>query len=331
MTRIAVCQNRPESVPFVSSIYQEAHMKLVTYATNGGTSIGAVVDGNVVDLPKAAKAAGVKDFPTTMLGLLDAGASALNAAKKALADPKSKRAVVAPLNKVKLLAPLPNPRKILALAGNYAEHIREGGRDVQEKDTVTPRIFIKPASSVIAPGAPILISKVAQFIDWEGELGVIIGKRGKYIPRERALQHVAGYTVFHDVSERQLKIRERKESAEWDKFFDWLNGKWMDSFAPMGPYLVTRDEIKDVQNLALTTRVNGKVEQSGNTGQMIFDVADLIHYASHIFTLEPGDVIATGTPAGVGHGKNIKLQPGDVVEIEIENVGVLRNPVKAER
>jgi len=105
----------------------------------------------------------------------------------------------------------------------------------------------------------------------------------------------------------------------------------MDSFAPMGPYLVTRDEIKDVQNLALTTRVNGKVEQSGNTGQMIFDVADLIHYASHIFTLEPGDVIATGTPAGVGHGKNIKLQPGDVVEIEIENVGVLRNPVKAER
>jgi len=312
-------------------VKKEAHMKLVTYATNGGTSIGAVVDGNVVDLPKAARAAGVKDFPTTMLGLLDAGASALNAAKKALADPKSKRAVVGPLNKVKLLAPLPNPRKILALAGNYAEHIREGGRDVQEKDTVTPRIFIKPASSVIAPGAPILISKVAQFIDWEGELGVIIGKRGKYIPRERALQHVAGYTVFHDVSERQLKIRERKESAEWDKFFDWLNGKWMDSFAPMGPYLVTRDEIKDVQNLALTTRVNGKVEQSGNTGQMIFDVADLIHYASHIFTLEPGDVIATGTPAGVGHGKNIKLQPGDVVEIEIENVGVLRNPVKAER
>ncbi len=304
-------------------------MKLVTYTINGGTSIGAVVDGNVVDLPKAARAAGVKDFPTTMLGLLDAGA--LNTAKKVLADPKAKRAVVAPLNKVKLLAPLPNPRKILALAGNYAEHIREGGRDVQEKDMVTPRIFIKPASSVIGPGAPILISKVAQFIDWEGELGVIIGKRGKYIPRERALQHVAGYTVFHDVSERQLKIRERKESAEWDKFFDWLNGKWMDSFAPMGPYLVTHDEIKDVQNLSLTTKVNGKVEQSGNTGQMIFDVADLIHYVSHIFTLDPGDVIATGTPAGVGHGKNVKLQPGDVVEIEIESIGALRNPVKAEK
>lgn len=304
-------------------------MKLVTYAVNKSTSIGAVVDGNVVDLPRAAKAAGVRDFPTTMLGLLDTGA--LNTAKKVLADPKSKRAVAAPLNKVKLLAPLPHPRKILALAGNYAEHIREGGREVQEKDTVTPRIFIKPASSVIGPGAPILISKVAQFIDWEGELGVVIGKRGKYIPRERSLQHVAGYTVFHDVSERQLKIRERQESAEWDEFFDWLNGKWMDTFAPMGPWIVTRDEIKDVQNLNLITRVNGKVEQSGNTGQMIFDVADLIHYASHIFTLEPGDVIATGTPAGVGHGKGIKLQPGDVVEIEIENVGVLRNPVKAER
>ncbi|MCS6860913.1 MAG: fumarylacetoacetate hydrolase family protein [Abditibacteriales bacterium] len=304
-------------------------MKLVTYAVNGSTSIGAVVDGNVVDLPKAAKAAGVRGFPTTMLELLDAGA--LGAVKKVLADPKAQRAIVAPLNKVKLLAPLPRPRKILALAGNYAEHIREGGGEVQEKDTVTPRIFIKPASSVIGPGAPIIISRVAQFIDWEGELGVIIGKRGKYIPRERALQHVAGYTVFHDVSERELKIRERKESAEWDKFFDWLNGKWMDSFAPMGPWLVTRDEIKDVQNLNLTTKVNGKVEQSGNTGQMIFDVADLIHYASHLFTLEPGDVMATGTPAGVGHGKGIKLQPGDVVEIEIENVGVLRNPVKAEK
>jgi 2-keto-4-pentenoate hydratase/2-oxohepta-3-ene-1,7-dioic acid hydratase in catechol pathway len=304
-------------------------MKLVTYVVNGGTSIGAVVDGNVVDLPKAAKAAGVKDFPTTMLGLLDA--NVLSAAKKVLADAKAQRAVVAPLNKVKLLAPLPNPRKVLALAGNYADHIREGGRDVQEKDTVTPRIFIKPASSVIGPGAPIVISKVAQFIDWEGELGVVIGRRGKYVPRERAMQHVAGYTVFHDVSERQLKIRNRKESAEWDKFFDWLNGKWMDSFGPMGPFLVTRDEIKDVKNLALTTKVNGKVEQSGNTGQMIFDVADLIHYASHVFTLEPGDVIATGTPAGVGHGKNKKLKPGDVVEIEIEGVGALRNPVRAEK
>jgi len=304
-------------------------MKLVSYRLKSEVRGGIVLGEQILDMEKVLGKGGAR----TVLELLQGGPSAMTALKKALAaltPAKAKRAEVGPVSKVKLEAPVPRPGKILALAGNYAEHIKEGGKTFKVKDTITPRIFIKPATGVIGHETPIPYPKVAQFIDWEGELGVIIGKPAKYFPREKAMQYVAGYTIVHDVSERRLKIRERKDSSEWDKFFDWLNGKWFDGFAPMGPWMVTKDEIRDVGNLAVETRVNGKVEQSGNTGQMIFDVADLIHYASHIFTLEPGDVIATGTPAGVGHGKNVKLNPGDVVEIEIEKIGTLRNAFKAE-
>lgn len=304
-------------------------MKIVTYRQKSKSRPGVVVDDTVLDVGKLLG----RDAPDSVVELLAGGSKQLAALRKKVATAKGSRlrnARVGPITKVKLAAPIPRPGKILALAGNYAEHIRESGRELAKKDKVTPRVFIKPATCVVGPDEPIPIPPRARFIDWEGELGVVIGRRAKYVSRDRALQYVAGYTIFHDVSERRLQIRKRDQSEPWDRFFDWLNGKWQDGFAPMGPWIVTRDEIRDPQKLRIETRVNGKVEQEGNTAQMIFDVADIIHYISHLCTLEPGDVIATGTPAGVGHGKNKRLRPGDMVEIEIEKVGILSNRFRAE-
>jgi len=288
------------------------------------------VDNNVLDLSKLLG----RGAPDSVIGLIEAGGKELADLKRAIgpvAGARLKNATVGPVGKVNLAAPVPRPGKILALAGNYAEHIRESGREFAKKDKVTPRVFIKPATCVLGPGDAVPIPEAGRFIDWEGELGVVIGRKAKYVQRGQALRYVFGYTVFHDVSERRLQVRRRDKSEPWDRFFDWLNGKWQDGFAPMGPWIVTKDEIPEPQRLAIFTRVNGKVEQDGNTGQMIFDVADIISYISHLCTLEPGDVIATGTPAGVGHGKNRRLKDGDVVEIEIEGIGTLKNRFRAEK
>ena len=291
-------------------------MRLVTYSYKDKTGLGIVFGERIMALPKRFG---------TMLDLLEAGVS------QAAAYAPARRTLI-PLQSARLHAPIPNPRKVFCLAGNYAEHIREGKRTVGEKDMVTPRVFMKPVSNtVIGPYDPIRIPRTQQFVDWEGELAVVIGKKCKYVPEAKAMSVVAGYTILHDVSERRLKIRQRPESAEWDRFFDWLNGKWCDTFAPTGPWLVTKDEIKDPHNLKLETRVNGVVKQSGNTGQMIFTVPNIIEYLSHFLTLEPGDLIATGTPSGVGHARGENLKPGDVVEVEIEKIGCLRNKVVAEK
>ncbi|MGQ9731155.1 MAG: fumarylacetoacetate hydrolase family protein, partial [Candidatus Zipacnadales bacterium] len=194
-----------------------------------------------------------------------------------------------PLENVKLEAPVPCPGKLFALAGNYAEHIMEStskrlqGTGITESDRATPRVFMKPPSTtVIGPGDPIVIGKKAQFVDWEAELGVIIGKPGKYIPRDEAMAHVGGITIINDVSERELRIWSRPEDREWDKFFDWLNGKWCDGFAPMGPCAVPISEIDDVDRLSLRLWVNGELKQDGNTGQMMFKIPDILEYISSI-------------------------------------------------
>jgi 2-keto-4-pentenoate hydratase/2-oxohepta-3-ene-1,7-dioic acid hydratase in catechol pathway len=238
---------------------------------------------------------------------------------------------------VELTAPIPRPGKLLALAGNYAAHIMEStsrklqGTGVTKSDVATPRIFMKPpANCVSGPGAPIVISRGAQFVDWEAEMGLVIGKPGKHIPREQGFQHVGGITIVNDVSERELKIWERPEDREWDKFFDWLNGKWCDSFAPMGPCVVPLSDVGNIDRLSIRLWVNDELKQEANTGQMIFKAEDIIEYASSICTLHTGDVIATGTPSGVGHAQGVRLKPGDVVRIELEGVGVLENPVVAE-
>ena len=319
-------------------------MKLATYAIKGQQYVGSVIanDKLVVDLAAADKALARKEkraahpFFTDMISLLEAGPKGISAAKKAsaaveekvAAKPKSDGKVTHPLSRVRLKAPVPNPRKVLCLAGNYQDHIEEGGRKMALQDKETPRIFMKPpTTTVIAPEDNILIPPVARAIDWEGELAVVIGRRAKGVKTEQALRYVAGYTVMNDVSERDLLIKNRTDSRPQDKWFDWLNGKWLDTSAPQGPWIVTTDDIPNPQTLDISTFINGVRKQFNNTGQMLYQVAQVIEYISAFITLEPGDLISTGTISGVGNTTGTYLKPGDRVEIEISKIGVLRNKV----
>ncbi|MBI5185804.1 MAG: fumarylacetoacetate hydrolase family protein [Nitrospinae bacterium] len=247
-----------------------------------------------------------------------------------LAEEEKEDSLILPLSRVKWKAPVPKPGTIYCLARNYADHIMEFNEKVMEQDKMTPPIFIKPQTCVTGPGGPVVLPRVGRQIDWEAELAVVIGKKAKYVPTAKALQYVFGYTCMMDISERCLKIRERTEDRGRDKFFDWLNGKWMDTFAPLGPWVVTRDEIPDPQDLNITLSVNGDQKQNGHTGQMIFSVAETISYLSQIVTLMPGDIISTGTPSGVGAPKGTFLKHGDTVEMNIGKVGSLRVRVKGE-
>ncbi|MSR82591.1 MAG: FAA hydrolase family protein [Candidatus Latescibacteria bacterium] len=323
-------------------------MKLVSYTRHKESFIGAVVAGDriVVDLAAADHALARKEkrkahpFFTDMLTLLEAGPKGLIATRKAVGlaverlgdQSKADGKLSHPISQVRLRAPVPCPRKIFCLAGNYQEHIEEGGGKMQAQDRETPRIFMKPPSTtVIAPDEAILIPPVARAIDWEGELAVVMGRRAKGIKAAEALKHVAGYTVMNDVSERKLVIKPRSENRDRDLWFDWLNGKWLDTFAPHGPWILTADEIPNPQALEISTYVNGQRRQHNSTAQMLYSVADIIEYISAIITLEPGDLISTGTIAGVGATTGEFLKPGDRVEIEISRIGVLRNKVAASR
>jgi 5-carboxymethyl-2-hydroxymuconate isomerase len=208
------------------------------------------------------------------------------------------------------------PGKVVAIGLNYLDHIRESGQDRPER----PLVFAKFPSSVIGGDAPIRLPlDVTQRVDWEVELAAVIGKRARNVAPEDALDHVFGYTVANDVSARDLQFGDGQ----------WVRGKSLDTFCPLGPVLVTSDELPDPQALRLLCRVNGEVVQDATTDLMVFGVAELISFCSHSFTLEPGDVLLTGTPWGCGEFMDPKrsLAPGDVVECEIEGIGVLRNPV----
>ena len=323
-------------------------MKLATYASKGQQHVGAVVadDTIVIDLAAADKALARREkrpahpFFTDMLSLLDAGTKGLSAAKKTVAAateklgdaPKPDGKITHALSRVRLKAPMPNPRKIFCLAGNYQDHIEEGGGKMAVQDKETPRVFMKPpTSTVISPGDSILIPPIARSIDWEGELAVVMGRKAKGVKTKDALKYVAGYTVMNDVSERDLLIKKRTENRPQDGWFDWLNGKWLDTFAPQGPWIVTRDDIPDPQVLDISTYINGERKQHNNTGQMLYKVDQVIEYISAIITLEPGDLISTGTISGVGSTTGTFLKPGDKVEIEISQIGVLRNKVAASK
>ena len=321
-------------------------MKLVTYGIGRDRFVGSVVaDGSVVVNLSAAErelassqGREVRGFFGNMLALLDAGRAGLRAAKQVTqlavdrlggkADGRLGHAI----GKVRLKAPVPVPRKVFCLAGNYQDHIEEGGGKMAIQDRETPRVFMKPPSTtVIGPGDSILIPPVARSVDWEGELAVVMGRRAKGVKAENALKYVAGYTIMNDVSERDLLIKERTESRDRDKWFDWLNGKWLDTFGPQGPWIVTFDEIQDPQALEISTYVNGERKQNNNTGQMLYPVDMIIEYISAIITLEPGDLISTGTISGVGATTGTFMKPGDRVEIEISGIGVLRNRVAASK
>ncbi|MBI3973742.1 MAG: fumarylacetoacetate hydrolase family protein [Chloroflexi bacterium] len=233
-----------------------------------------------------------------------------------------------PVAGVRLHAPITTPRKVLALAGNYAAHIREGGREAPEKERSAPQVFMKPPTTLIGPDEPIrLPGDLCAAVDYEGELAVVIGRRCFAVTPDEASHCIAGYVNFNDVSCRRLSIEVEREPNARTAFFDWLNGKWFDTFGPIGPALVTIDEVPNPQALQLQTRVNGEVRQHASTAEMIFGVDEIISWISRMMTLEPGDVIATGTPSGVGSSTGRFLQPGDVVEVEISGLGVLRNPV----
>jgi 2-keto-4-pentenoate hydratase/2-oxohepta-3-ene-1,7-dioic acid hydratase in catechol pathway len=231
----------------------------------------------------------------------------------------------------RLLVPLPTPKKVILLAGNYAEHIREQGGQAAEREQTFPYFFWKPPSTTLTnPGDPIVLPDISpDHVDWEAELGVIIGRQARNLPEQEALDYVAGYTVCNDVSDRNFKLQPKRQPRERDRFFDWLHGKWHDTFLPTGPCVLAAGPDVDPQQMAIRLRVNGKTMQDASTSQMIFPVAALISILSSFMTLERGDIISTGTPSGVGHGRKppVYLRAGDVVEAEIEGIGVLRNPV----
>ncbi len=267
-------------------------------------------------------------LPCDARAFLARGDEAMRAARAALAfvadvlaryDPPdlARSGVLEPRSGVRLCAPVPRPGKIVGVARNYADHAAEAGGAVPEE----PVLFLKAPSAVIGPGADLVLPRASREVDYEGELAVVIGQRAREVSEEEALACVAGYTAANDVSARDW------QGVRGQHFI----GKSCDGFAPLGPVLVTRDEIDDVQDLGLETTLSGEVVQSARTKEMIFPVARLVSFASQLFTLEPGDVLLTGTPAGVGRSRRPPrfLHEGDVVEVTIERIGTLRNHVVA--
>ncbi|HJU01596.1 MAG TPA: fumarylacetoacetate hydrolase family protein [Actinomycetes bacterium] len=222
-----------------------------------------------------------------------------------------------PLSEVRLLAPVPRPGKIICVGLNYRDHAKETGKAVPTE----PVLFSKFANSVIGPGADVVVPPEAEKVDYEAELAVVIGRRARRVGAADALDHVAGYACANDVSSRSLQYLSDQ----------WMLGKAIDTFLPLGPYLVTADEVPDPQALGIRCLVNDELLQDSNTGQMVFGVAELISYASRTITLEPGDLLATGTPSGVGDAADPPryLRPGDRMRVEIDGLGQLDNTVRA--
>ena len=247
-------------------------------------------------------------------------------------DADQRDALSIPVDELKLLVPVGNPRKILLLAGNYAAHVVERGGTAVERQETFPYVFMKPPTTTLThPGDPVVIPRVSpDHVDWECELGVVIGRRCRDVPEADALDHVAGYTVVNDITDRKFTPNPGRKPRERDKFFDWQHGKWHDTFCPMGPCLTTADAIPDPQALSIRLTLNGETRQDGSTGQMVFPVAAVIAFLSQFVTLEPGDIISTGTPSGVGSSTGTYLKAGDLLLATIDGIGTLETPVEAE-
>jgi 2-keto-4-pentenoate hydratase/2-oxohepta-3-ene-1,7-dioic acid hydratase in catechol pathway len=284
-------------------------MQLVTFDAGGGAQAGVLLGDEIV--PVAALGAPA----TSVRGLLEAldgeGLAALAArAAQAAADVRVSRGAV------RLLAPVPDPEKIVCLGLNFRDHAEEAHQDIPEH----PRWFAKFANSLVGDGADVVIPAAhPDYVDYEAELAVVIGRTAHLVPEDEALAHVAGVMPLNDVTARDLQLQNPM----------WTSGKAIDTFAPCGPALVTLDEVGDLQDLTLRTRINGEVVQEGTTAQMIFTVAQTVAWLSRTMTLVPGDIVATGTPAGVGGFKGLFLRDGDVVEVEVEGVGAVSNPIRS--
>lgn len=306
-------------------------MRLCRFADDGRITVGFYTEQHVIPLGAAAAAVGVEvGDSASLLPFLPGGDQNEAAARIESSLTEAQAAKLArPLAHVKVLVPVPDPGKIILLAGNYAKHIQEGGGRAEERARTFPYLFMKPpATTLTHPGDPIRIPSVSpREIDWELELGVIIGKTCSGVKEADALSYVAGYTVVNDVSDRAFKPNPGRADRPKDAFFDWQHGKWHDTFCPMGPCVLSATDCPDPQTLGLRLKVNGTIEQDASTAEMIFPVAAIIEFISSFVTLLPGDIIATGTPDGVGKAKGKFLKHGDLVEAAIDRIGVLRNPV----
>jgi len=280
-----------------------------------------VVDGeDIVDIN-----ANDRSLPPTIKGILEA--NGLSRVKKIIESKKHR----VPRRRAKLLPPISNPGLLLSVGMNYHEHLKEMKTPVPEK----PAAFTKSVASIIASGQPILLpASNPDMVDWEGELTVVIGKGGHRIPAAKALDHVAGYTIVNDVSARDWVASIFSSTGVMGPIHAWehnLLGKMMPTFCPMGPCLATKDEVPDPDDVRIVTRLNGQVMQDANTDDLVFSVAKLIEYYSQFYRFLPGDCITTGSPSGVGFGRNPKvfMKAGDTIEVEVSGIGVLSNPVKA--
>jgi 2-keto-4-pentenoate hydratase/2-oxohepta-3-ene-1,7-dioic acid hydratase in catechol pathway len=283
-------------------------MRLVTFREGNQDRIGARSGDSIVDL-----SAGDSTIPSNMRSFLEAGDSVCRAAESVI---KAGGPSYSP-DDVKILAPITNPEKLICIGLNYADHAAESGMDIPSE----PIVFSKYASTIIGPGDTIRLPPSSNEPDYEVELVVVIGKSGFNISESEAMGYVAGYTVGHDVSARDYQLK--KPGGQW------MLGKTFDTFAPIGPDLVTADEIADPHNLPIRCILNGETVQDSNTKQLIFKVPELVAYLSHVFTLSPGDLIFTGTPPGVGMARNpqLWLKAGDHVACEVDGIGRLENSV----
>ena len=300
-------------------------MRLLSFEEGGAVKVGVYSNGVVVDLPRAYRAIEGSEPPTytySMRSLIESWDSVRNIIERVVNRALSEGVgVIRDLNSITWLPPVTDPEKILCVAVNYRAHGEESGSKPPER----PYFFTKFRNALIGHNQPILKPKASSQVDWEVELAFVIGRRGKYVEVGRALDYVFGYTILNDVSMRDWQLPGMQPYG-----MDWVHGKSMDNSTPVGPYIVTKDEVPDPHNLRLTLRVNGVVEQDGNTRDLIFKIPDLVHWASQGITLKPGDYISTGTPSGVGFPKGKFLKGGDVVEAEVEGIGVLRNVVVEE-
>jgi acylpyruvate hydrolase len=307
-------------------------MKLVRFSHDGHPPrLGALgEDGLVLDLAAScatyladlgvvrAPAIAAALFPQSTRGFLEGGAATQEMLARVLAAAAAGRVepVSRPVGSVRLHAPIADPGKFICIGLNYKDHAAEGGNPLPKQ----PPLFPKWANAILDPGEPILRPRGETRLDWEVELGVVIGRTARHVARDRALEHVYGYTIINDVSGRDFQFHTTQ----------WAAGKIADTLAPVGPYIADRAEIPDPHVLSLKTWVNGTLMQDGSTRNFIFDLGYLIEYLSQIMTLAPGDLIATGTPSGVGFSRKppIALGPGDTVRLEITGLGTLENPVK---
>jgi 2-keto-4-pentenoate hydratase/2-oxohepta-3-ene-1,7-dioic acid hydratase in catechol pathway len=286
-------------------------MRLVSFHSEQGPRVAALRGNEVVDLQAADPL-----LPSSLRELLAAGDGAWPRVAAA-----AEKGAGRPLSEVRLAPPVPDPRKIICIGLNYADHAKETGVEPPPE----PVVFNKFLTALTAHEQPIALPAASQEVDYEAELVAVIGRGGRHVPAARALEHVAGYTCGNDISARDWQ--KNKPSRQW------LLGKSFDTFAPCGPVFVTADEVGDAERLRIQLRLNGQTMQDSTTSQLIYGIAHLVAYLSQVVTLEPGDLVFTGTPPGVGMARKppVFLKPGDLVEVEIERLGLLRNRVVAEQ